>query len=298
MTTARTISVVVIGTGALVGAVALASRRKPGGNVEIIRPDWMGGPKAKSTPKTKAQKPPAPKAAEHTAQVVTSIPSHAVSVTAAKPAAQLAKPLAPAKAAAPPKPSLAPKAKATVLRPPAASSATPPAALPAQAGPDATAPAMRKATQAAQDLYTYATALIRAGHGERLGSKASPDETVRSAQRDMKGLVIDGIYGPKTMSRGKELLGREFPSRTSAARIAPAAARSPDQAASDLYNVLSPAALAGDVTPFGSKAHPNALVKGAQHDMGQLTTDGIYGPKTQARGTKLLFVDFPTRPKG
>jgi hypothetical protein len=46
---------------------------------------------------------------------------------------------------------------------------------------------------------------------------------------------------------------------------------------------------------WGTKAHPNTLIRSAQHDMGGLTADGVYGPKTQARGSVLLSRSFPAR---
>jgi peptidoglycan hydrolase-like protein with peptidoglycan-binding domain len=283
---------------AVIGVVILATRRKPGGNVEIIRPDWMNAkPKAKG------------KASATRVLTPGTIPTHVVEVkqptkkkaapaaTPPPPPVRTVSPAAKHKAAkalpAPQTPVLRSPAKASVA--PSVQQAPPANALSQQSEPVATESATRKPTQAAQDLYTYATALIRGGHGDQLGNKSAPDETVRSAQRDMKGkLATDGIYGPKTMARGKELLGREFPARTSAARVAPPSARTAEQAASDLYNALSADA---PIAAYGTKKAPNALVRAAQHDMGGgLVADGVYGPKTQARGAKLLLIAFPTRP--
>lgn len=39
----------------------------------------------------------------------------------------------------------------------------------------------------------------------RYGSKKAPVQEVKDAQRDMGGLVIDGIVGPKTRARAKQL---------------------------------------------------------------------------------------------
>jgi hypothetical protein len=68
-------------------------------------------------------------------------------------------------------------------------------------------------------LYDYVTSRIRAGAGDQLGSTANRNEIVLKAQQDMKGAKLSaalakgegGIYGPLTRVRGKELLGREFP---------------------------------------------------------------------------------------
>jgi hypothetical protein len=46
----------------------------------------------------------------------------------------------------------------------------------------------------------------------------------------------------------------------------------------------------------GTKAAPAKTVRDAQHDMGGgLIADGIYGPKTQARGKALTGKAFPAR---
>jgi hypothetical protein len=111
---------------------------------------------------------------------------------------------------------------------PAAAAAPLPAPLPAREAPPAPPgtpgepeplPVKRTAKQAASDLYDYVTARVRAGHGGELGTKSSRNEIVHKAQADMGGAKLSaalargegGIYGPLTRTRGKELLGREFP---------------------------------------------------------------------------------------
>jgi hypothetical protein len=75
------------------------------------------------------------------------------------------------------------------------------------------APSQRAPKAAAQSLYDYVSAAIKAGRGATLGTKSSPNAVVRDAQQDMGELVADGIYGPATRTRGKALLGRTFPAR-------------------------------------------------------------------------------------
>jgi hypothetical protein len=81
---------------------------------------------------------------------------------------------------------------------------------------EAPAVAQRGSRQAAQDLLSYVRPLISTGKADVLGSKTQPNDIVRIAQRDMKMKPSDqdGVYGPKTAARGKEILGTEFPSRT------------------------------------------------------------------------------------
>jgi hypothetical protein len=232
----------------------------------------------------------------------------------------------------------------------------------------------RGARAAAQALYDYVTAAIRSGRGATLGDKSGPNAFVRDAQRDMGRLTTDGIYGPKTRARGKELLGREFPAREGATRVparapvpapsapsapkpetlltsrAPSAsapskpsaappkasspapskpsaappkasppapskpsaappkasppapskpsapsARTAMQAATELRAYAVDVLGRGQGALLGTKAKPSEVVRDAQRDMGQLTTDGIYGPKTRERGKALTGQSFPAR---
>jgi peptidoglycan hydrolase-like protein with peptidoglycan-binding domain len=182
----------------------------------------------------------------------------------------------------------------------------------AQAQPMARAPRV-----AAQDLYNYVTELVRADRGAELGSASKPNATVRDAQRDMKLVTADGIYGTKTRARGKELLGREFPARESKTRGQPLASSTkptpakavviPPHAAPAVVLEHAPAAeppppsqpvaphspresaeamyvyVSAPSSDLGSKKKPNATIRAAQKAMGGLTADGIYGPKTRAR---------------
>jgi hypothetical protein len=45
------------------------------------------------------------------------------------------------------------------------------------------------------------------------GTKARPNAELAKAQADMGGIAADGIYGPATKARGKQLIGRTFPAR-------------------------------------------------------------------------------------
>lgn len=67
---------------------------------------------------------------------------------------------------------------------------------------------VRSPRQAALDLTRYV-----ADKNADLGSRKSPSEFVRAAQRDMGSLVNDGIFGPKTKARAASLLtGQTDPS--------------------------------------------------------------------------------------
>jgi len=153
---------------------------------------------------------------------------------------------------------------------------------------------------AAQQLYAYVNAMLRAGKADLLGDKAKPNGLVRGWQQDMGKLTADGIYGPKTRTRGKELLGREFPSRTQRLPAAPPKTaaptqRTPVQAAEQLYKYVTAMKAAGKSTSLGYKNQPNITVQTAQRDMGGLVADGIYGPATRSRGRDLIKKQFPAR---
>lgn len=80
-----------------------------------------------------------------------------------------------------------------------------------------------------------------------------------------------------------------------AAAAAPAAKRSPAQAAADLLAYVTPILAAKRGNELGLKNKPNPVVKAAQLDMNDLPTDGIYGPHTRAKGTLLTGKKFPPR---
>ena len=82
-----------------------------------------------------------------------------------------------------------------------------------QAPPAPTAPTAQTPEQAAIALYDYVSALKKAGLTKQLGSKGAPNATVQAAQTAMGGLTPDGIYGPATRTRGKQLTGKTFPPR-------------------------------------------------------------------------------------
>lgn len=205
-----------------------------------------------------------------------SIPANKVTVTTGKPtvSSPAPKPAAKPSAATAPKPTPPPGAAEVVTT-------------------------QRTTKQAAQALHSYVTPLIRSGRGAELGSAAKPNDFVAAAQRDMKLIASDGIYGPKTMARGKELLGVEFPSRYGIGTKVPAAkppvppltaANEQARAAESLLAYLSqPGA------DQGIKGKPSSFVRASQSAMGQLTADGIYGPATRARGAQLTGKTFPPR---
>ena len=83
--------------------------------------------------------------------------------------------------------------------------------LPAAPAPTA-ASAKRAPLKAAQELLAYVKPILSAKRGSELGTKGAPNSFVKAAQLDM-GLEPDGIYGPDTRARGKQLLGVTFPAR-------------------------------------------------------------------------------------
>lgn len=76
------------------------------------------------------------------------------------------------------------------------------------------------------------------------------------------------------------------------------AVRSPQQAARELLSYARKAIAARNGAALGTKGRPNAFVRAAQLDMGQVKADGIYGTATRARGKALLHKDFPARVSG
>jgi hypothetical protein len=149
----------------------------------------------------------------------------------------------------------------------------------------------RKPADAARDLLSY----LHRTSSDLWGAKNAPNATVRAAQADMGALVADGIYGPRTQARGTALAGTAFPTRgeprKSEAKAHPAATRTKEQAASDLLQELK----LKPKSEWGTRSNPNPTIKACQLDMGGLIVDGIYGPKTQARGAALLMQPFPAR---
>ena len=75
-------------------------------------------------------------------------------------------------------------------------------------------PAAAKRTDktAALELLAYVTPILKAKRGAELGTKNAPNSFVKAAQVDM-GVTPDGIYGPETRTRGKQLIGSTFPAR-------------------------------------------------------------------------------------
>lgn len=228
------------------------------------------------------------------AKAPTAIPSNPVAVVKAAPASALPATSSAAKAAAVAKPAAVPEV------------------------PSAVTPKARGAQDAARDLYAYVVPLVRDNKQLELGTKAAPSDYIAACQRDMRLITSDGIYGPATVKRGKELLGREFPTRNptnkrvtlAATAPQPAAAKpvlmapiappgvdtpvakySPQEAATALYIYLT----SGKLDNWGTKAAPNDTIRRAQKDMGSLVADGVYGANTQKRGAALTKLPFPAR---
>lgn len=198
---------------------------------------------------------------------------------------------------------------------------------------DVTAQTVRAPKDAARELLSYVSPLIRSGRADALGSKEAPNTIVQALQTDMRKLTADGIYGAKTAARGKELMGVEFPARAATRRVVPKQAPPPlaaapkPKAATPAPAPLPPAlaelkppppppppdvpvsehspkeaaeALLLYVTgpgpiDWGNKGKPNTIIRDAQKSMGKLTADGIYGPKTRDRGKQLTGKSFPAR---
>lgn len=111
------------------------------------------------------------------------------------------------------------------------------------------------------------------------GSKAKPNLAAKNFQSKMGGLVADGIVGPKTNTRAKQL-GVTLPAPRKIAST-PANTTANKDAATGLKAYLT------KTNSFGSKAKPDATVKSYQTKMGGLVNDGIVGPKTRARAQAL-----------
>lgn len=88
----------------------------------------------------------------------------------------------------------------------------PPPLLASPPAPKPVGPVARTPKKAAQDLLEYVSPILKARRGSELGTKGAPNAFVRAAQTDM-GVKPDGIYGPDTRTKGKQLLGVTFPAR-------------------------------------------------------------------------------------
>lgn len=190
-------------------------------------------------------------------------------------------------------------------------------------------PKRRTAKAAAEQLYTLATAAIRNGKPETLGTLAHPNAQIREMQKDMRGIEADGVYYKKTQARGKELLGKPFPTRPEsslhepsvralpppaehvtvkpaakpAARARPAAkptpakpAAKPTPTAAQPADATTPAgvALALDKYIAVQGGRARSVIADAQW-MLELDTDGIPAKLTRGRVERLLArsVDWP-----
>lgn len=116
-------------------------------------------------------------------------------------------PSAPKPSSSKPSASAKTKAKPPVPKPPAAKPA--PKSAPAEVIPRPG----RTPQAAAQELYELATSLLKAGKGSMLGTGAAPSTRVLELQQGMGSIAADGIYGPGTRARGKQLIGKNFPVR-------------------------------------------------------------------------------------
>lgn len=70
---------------------------------------------------------------------------------------------------------------------------------------------LAKMERGAKALYNYVT--VQETRPRRWGNKRKANEKVRTAQKVMRKLTKDGIYGPKTRTRGRKLIGKTFPAR-------------------------------------------------------------------------------------
>lgn len=142
------------------------------------------------------------------------------------------------------------------------------------------APSPSNPKAAAQSLFDYAQRLYVTGKQAEL---SRVNEKVRSFQKGMGGVAVDGKYGEKTRARGNVLLGKAFPSQAGFAL--------------DLLSYVDRAISKGELAKLGSSQAPSDPVKVAQRAMGELVADGVYGTKTEQRGEKLTGKKFPSRPR-
>ena len=135
--------------------------------------------------------------------------------------------------------------------------------------------AKRTAEDAAMRLQAYLL-----GGGD-FGWRGRASDNVERAQKLMGGVVPDGIVGPATRRRAKQL-GFELPVRPPAI--------SPEQAARKLAAYLK------RTGRFGSRTDRVPQVRLAQRDMGLRAAqqDGIVGPTTRARAAA-FGVTLPVR---
>lgn len=64
---------------------------------------------------------------------------------------------------------------------------------------------------AAAELFNYVTKTET--NPRKWGTRAAPNRAIKLLQGQMGEIVADGIYGPATRGRGKQLLGKTFPAR-------------------------------------------------------------------------------------
>ncbi len=174
-------------------------------------------------------------------------------------------------------------------------------------------PKTSDAAMAAAGLYTYLT--VTETRPRRWGNRRRANRRIMAFQERMGRLTADGIYGTKTRARGYVLTGRKFPARVSSRRTqttpppsiqdsAPQAAA--EQAAAELSSAADDAVAAAELYRYvtvtetrprrwGNRRRPNEEIKLLQQRMGGLSADGIYGPKTRARGLELTGKKFPPR---
>lgn len=151
----------------------------------------------------------------------------------------------------------------------------------------------RTAMRAARDLFSFAKHMLADRNDAALGSSAHPSKVVEQAQRDMKmKLQADewGIYGPKTMKRGKELLGQNFPSRHPVNAKPPAPpepqkAKPVEHAPAGDGATAAAEALDALVARQGDPSRDD--VSRLQWTMG-LDTDGLIGDDTRDKTQELL----------
>lgn len=188
-------------------------------------------------------------------------------------------------------------AKPTTLpKPPAKKAAAPVAKL--VPTPPAKSPAI-------SDLASAAANAVR---GFIVANGGKPPQIAISQVRQYQtalassAVKVDGIWGPVTRAATAKTLKvseSTLPPYASAygkpaATALAFPARTPAQAARDLLAYLTK--INTVASTWGTKAKPNETVRRAQADMGQLVADGIYGPKTQARGSALAGQKLPVRP--
>jgi hypothetical protein len=270
----------VVGLGALVGAVVLAT------HTSGFKLPLPAGPAPK--PKPKAKKP----SASHAAVPVSKgeIPSHTVQVTQSAAAPQAAKRTVSLK------PGKSYRAELLLTGIQTAASNDMVAAKLQELGP------WKPLKVTGSDAQREATGT----YAGKARTVALPNEVQSVTETLALPAVTIDVKGPTRVPPAAEPAAPPPalpppPMPANPEQPAVAVARKPTQAAKDLYDYAVSRIKAGQGSTLGTNAHRNEIVHKAQIDMGGSKLNaalakgegGIYGPLTRARGKELLGREFP-----